>query len=599
MPPSRPVFVTAYFSIYNPNPDLPEDGFKQFSWRLNHFRQLLKTGIRIVLFTDDAQPFTELLQEYRETFRLGQVLLYTDTDFYRAFHDKIQRLPDTLNAEKDTAEFMWVIMAKTEFLEKAIHMDAFCDQSSTYAWIDFSLSYVFKTPEITLSFLQTLGNTELELDTVYIPGCWGEKQTYDFHQRILWRFCGGLLLGDKTNLLKMNRLAKQHMPEFLHTFQGTLTWEVNYWAWLEHRDYFHPTWCYSDHDDWMILGIPTRAYIGHIQPRVQQGVLCPALTAEAPCRLVSNDPVLFHGGDRWTPSSASFYKDATGQAWLLIRYVNYRLDDHGCYLFPHGADNRVIHNESVLQKWALNGEGLYEPVPGSFRLASGPESGPPIHTNSMSIGLEDVRLWTDSEGNTCYIGTNVDKTVHNTPQMATGSFQLETATFSPMTIHQTDSMQKNWIPWSDDEVVYQWRLDGILFRRFNTGEARLVPYPKPNAVLSRARGSSIFIPGWNAGERVAVVHYSEEGYPRKYYHLLVVLREETGELLRYTMPFYLGETGEGGHQVNFCIGFDWTSVPLTGERLFHFWFSVMDRDPQYWVVAENSGGFQWCGINKE
>ena len=599
--PSRPVFVTAYFTIYPKSANQSEDGIKQFNWRLEKFRQLLTTGIQIVLFTDNVAPFVELLHEYSDTFRIGQSLFLSDTDLYRDFNHQIKRLPDAVNSEKDTAEFMWVMMLKNEFLERAIRLDLFQNQSSVYAWIDFSISYIFKNPEGTLSFLKTLGNSQLELDTVYIPGCWGAHQTQDFDKQILWRFCGGIIIGDTKSLLEMNRLVNHHMPEFLRDNRGTLTWEVNYWAWMEYNGFFHPTWYYADHDDWMVLGIPSRACIGRIYPLSQQVVLSPAITATLPLRLrlLNDDSPLM----KWSPSSACFFKQSRNEkrskdnAWILVRYVNYRLDDYGSYIFPDSQDGGVIKNENVLHKLELDENGFYRPVPDSFRLTQLSEA---IHSLQevafpMSVGLEDVRLWENQQGNTCYISTNVSKTSNGMPQIATGVFQTDKAEFSTMTIHQTDLMQKNWIPWTDDEVIYKWCLDGIVFRHLSTGDTRLVPFKIHNAILSRVRGSSIFITGWNAGERVAVVHYSEEGNPRKYYHLLVVLQEKTGELLRHTLPFYLGEEWEK-HAVNFCIGFDWT-VSVSGKRLFHFWFSEMDRDPKYWVVEEG-GGFQWCNYEE-
>ena len=592
--PSRPVFVTAYFSVYPRSTEPPADERKTFPSRLGYFRQVLLTGIQMVLFTDCVEPFVELLQEFRQTFRIGQVLWLSDTNFYREFHHQIKRLPTVVNPDKDTAEFMWVMMLKTEFLERAIRLDVFQTQSTVYAWIDFSLAYIFKSPEGTLSFLKTFGNTELEMDTVYIPGCWGEPQTKYFDQQILWRFCGGIVLGNTKHLLEMNRLVMEKMPEFLESNSGTLTWEVNYWAWLEYRGYIHPTWYYADHDDWMLLGIPSRACIGRIFPLFQQGVSCPALTATSASHTTSID-------SKWSPSSACFFRDTENQCWLLVRYVNYRLDNQGSYLFPDIQDCGIIQSQNVLLKVVMNADGFYETVPESACLAQLSEDveNAPRLSFSMSVGFEDVRLWTDQQGNTCYIATNVDKTTNGLPQIATGLFKMAmaTATFSTMTVHQTEHMQKNWIPWTDDEVIYKWCLDGVVFRHLTTGEQRLVPFKIHNAILSRVRGSSIFIPGWNSGELVAIVHYSEEDTPRKYYHLLVILDEKTGELLRHTLPFYLGdvstqENGGGGHRVNFCIGFDWTQKQ-DGKRLFHFWFSVMDRDPQYWVV-EDDGGFRWC-----
>lgn len=291
----------------------------------------------------------------------------------------------------------------------------------------------------------------------------------------------------------------------------------------------------------------------------------------------------------------------TGGGYLLVRYVNYRLNDEGAYLFPDVSDKGVIRNQNMLFRMEPDPNGMYHVLleTGILCTLSEPVAvDPPFHP--ISTGLEDIRLWTDAQGNTCCIGTNVDQTCNNLPQVFTGDFDLSTATITNFTLHQTDEMQKNWIFWNNDEVVYRWNIDCLLFRHLQTGIIRKVPFRVSNSILSSARGSTIFLSGWNAGERVAVVHYSEEGHPRKYYHVLVVLQETTGELVRHSLPFYLGKNGaDGQHCVNFCIGFDWTINPQQpDDHLFHFWFSIMDRDPEYWVVSDTKQ-IKWCSYEGE
>lgn len=576
MRPPRPVFVTSFFTIY----PATKQQVRPLEWRLQKFRQLLETGILIVLFTDDIAPFAGMMREFRDTFRIGKVLTIQDTDLYKNFSGQIRQLPCSANPEKDTEEFFWVMMLKTEFLEKAIHMDVFGTGSTVYCWIDFSIAYIFKSPETTLAFIRTIGNSTMDLNTVYIPGCWGEKQTRHFEERILWRFCGGIVIGNTQHLLNMNQIVNAHFAEYLKQYNGTLTWEVNYWAWLEYHNYFHPTWYYANHDDWMILGIPSRACFSRFDPLYRKPLLFPQLFLDS----------------KWTPSSASFLRHSKiqGEGYLVVRYVNYRLNDAGAYWFPDDADRGIIKNENVLFRVKRDNDGYYQLVPNSGCVCSRivlemtPE-------RPLSFGLEDVRLWTNSQGETRWIATNVDLTENGLPQIITGGFCLNTAHITDWTLHQTDQMQKNWIYWNEDEVVYQWKMDGVYFRHLRTGEIRHVPYRVSNSILSCVRGSSIFLPGWNVGERIAVVHYSEEGSPRKYYHVLVVLREDTGELLRHSLPFYLGRNGpDGNHCINFCIGFDWTADPTHPyEHLFHFWFSVMDREPEYWVVREREQ-IRWC-----
>jgi hypothetical protein len=67
---------------------------------------------------------------------------------------------------------------------------------------------------------------------------------------------------------------------------------------------------------------------------------------------------------------------------------------------------------------------------------------------------------------------------------------------------------------------------------------------------------------------LGVVHFSDEGSPRHYYHVVILLDPVTLKPIRYSKPFYFQKIG-----VEFCIGF----TVIEGEYVF--WLSRMDRDP--------------------
>ena len=89
-----------------------------------------------------------------------------------------------------------------------------------------------------------------------MPGCWNCKvnNINYLKNNIIWRFCGGFLVGDKESLTSFNLISYEHFLIFLNQSK-TLVWEVNYWAWLEGLGLISPIWYLADHDD-SIVDIP-------------------------------------------------------------------------------------------------------------------------------------------------------------------------------------------------------------------------------------------------------------------------------------------------------------------------------------------------------
>jgi hypothetical protein len=79
------------------------------------------------------------------------------------------------------------------------------------------------------------------------------------------------------------------------------------------------------------------------------------------------------------------------------------------------------------------------------------------------------------------------------------------------------------------------------------------------------------------GKLLGVTHFSEEGSPRRYYHVLMELDPVNLKPLRYSMPFYFLNKG-----VEFCIGFSVINDDYV------FWISQNDRDPLTVVVEKNN-----------
>jgi hypothetical protein len=89
--------------------------------------------------------------------------------------------------------------------------------------------------------------------------------------------------------------------------------------------------------------------------------------------------------------------------------------------------------------------------------------------------------------------------------------------------------------------------------------------------FDKVRGSTAFT---EVGDfLIGVVHFSEDEFPRKYYHVLVALERNTLRPLKYSNHFVFRNIG-----IEFCIGF----TILNGNYLF--WTSKNDREPLALIV---------------
>lgn len=579
-PPQHVTFVTAYYSIQSSS-----NSERSFAWRLQHFRDLLASGLSIMLFTDSVEPFRDLLQEFPQ-FQIGDVLPLTETNLYKNHIGAIvnqHQMPEYRNPEKDTFDYLFLMLLKNEFLQRAMEKG----NSTHYAWIDFSISYIFKKAASTLDFLRFICSRPLGRFLI-MPGSWATDRNHNFIHLYgdnviqivpVWRFCGGFFMGDRESIRAFNQLYCEQFPRLLEENQNTMIWEMNYWAWLEHKNLFHPQWYYADHHDDMLLNIPESIFV-HPLPLTQQIVYSyPVLESLDSVESVSSVE------SKWLPGSASHLL-LGGKHWLNTRYVNYRLGPQAQYHFQH-ADG-IVRTENVLCELEADETGALRAVESSFRRLQDLSVLPIRHVSTMSEGWEDIRLFATPEGKGRFFATNINQTIRNIPQIAVGDYCVENASLSQVSIMDSPHYEKNWIPWNDQEYLYQWRTEGVVFRSYHEHIERLVPYTRSNALLAKARGSSVFVEytgsllsASSAQHKVGVVHYSREGNPRQYVHFLVVLNAENGSVVQHSQPFYFRHLC-----VEFCIGFY-----LGPNSLFHFWISQMDREPLYCLAEESA--FTW------
>jgi len=483
------------------------ENFENTETRIRQFMTLVNTGIRIIVyaFDDIDLPNATVIRWDIKDTQCYKVNGHLD-------------LPAIRNYEKDTRDFLILQNSKTELMADAISkFDA-----EHYAWIDFSIVSLLKNPR-SLQFLRELQPIGKFLA---MPGC-TSKCAPDFNH-IQWRFCGAFFVGDKESILEFH--AK-------HTPMPQLTWEVNFWVFLE-AEGWQPNWYCGNHDD-SIFYLSADYYTTK-------------LTTITRRYNYMNIP-------GYIPSSAShlFYNN---QHILNTRYVNYWLQPDGSYIIPEG----VIRNKNVasILDASLN--------PMTFKEMEEPELIDYLAVaRYKSVGLEDIRLY-EHNGVMRFIATSINYSESGVNRMVIGNYAF--GNYSDCVVIESKRCEKNWVyiptdllrKWIRDDAehfIYSWSPITIIKIVGNKFE----PVLKIEGGDHRVKGSTSFVKGPRGYE--AVVHFSEEHTPRHYYHMMV------DENFKFSKPFYFENLG-----IEFCIGFMITDK-------YYFWISQMDRDP---LVAECS-----------
>lgn len=270
MPKSTITFVTALL-------DLSEDRSKDKSVQtcVNHFRTFAAYGFTIALYVSESlQEIGESLTSHFPNVRLMGIINLEDTWTDQTIRQVSLSLPERRTEHHDTRNFMTLMNAKIEFVAKAIDANPF--NTTHYAWIDFSINHVIRSPHETYKRLNAYAHSDLSSNMLTFPACWTKERSelciQSIAKQIHWRFCGGFFLGDKNSVLDFFQQYKQLFPTFLNQHK-TLVWEVNVWAWMESISTWAPESWIAGHDD-SILRIPSKylevdASLTTIPPRLE------------------------------------------------------------------------------------------------------------------------------------------------------------------------------------------------------------------------------------------------------------------------------------------------------------------------------------------
>ena len=513
-----------------------------------------------------------------------------------SYYDKqITRLPDIRNHEKDTLEHLWNMHTKILAMKTVVNLDL--SEKSTnptkntknhyYAYVDFDIPRLFRKEETTWKYLtETFNRPELYVEEkarMYIPGCWNKNpillSSAQFADNVCWRFCGPFMFGSAQAVTEFYGYYESHFPTFItEKCDHKMTWEVNFWAWLESNSNWNPVWYQADHSD-SIVTIP-KIYAYLIMKNLPD------------CKLVEYH---YPNLSPYRPMSAA-YAMYQGKELLNTRFVNYWIYANGGYYYPE--DEQVIRTLNVCSSPLINIENI--PTPKQYDLMSDEKlvsSTYDYNANGFSKGIEDIRLYVSQEtGKLCFIGSTLQYSNCDKIRMIRGIYDVETHMLRDMQVikpPQETWCEKNWspIPLEDgtDGFVYKWypfcEIGRVVLDEETKSLGKLeICVRKPMDERFRGmKGSTPFVPyqygGAGSEGLIGVIHFSEERTPRQYFHRVVVLDQKTYDVVKCSEIFCFNNPS-----VEFCIGFRCL------EETFGFWISQMDRDPMYFEIA---GKYLW------
>jgi hypothetical protein len=562
-------YVTAYLNIYKEKIPLQRTN----AWRMQNFRNIAATGIKIciIISPDLEQEIRCLIHEFPNIFIL-KTMNIEDTWVFKECEkfkgDYI--LPSMRNEMKDTEDYLLLQNSKMEFIQLAIDANPF--NSSHFAWIDFSIAHMFQNLKGSQRQLQMLGECKLTEKFFAIPGCWGkwDPSRHEHHmENIHWRFCGCFFIADRDSMLEFCSIYRDCFPRFLRE-NRRLIWEVNIWPWMEYISDWKPHWYDADHNDRCIL-IPNDFLVNPLSMK----------------RTISLN---YPEHKNYFPTSAA-YIFFQGQHVLNTRYVSYYLTNEGYYIYPDGSG--IINNKNICS--------ILEKDTDHWEIITSTEMNDPDELKqsetSSSRGLEDMRLYILND-RLRFICTTMGYSPSGKSRMMIGNYDISNNMYSDCQLIQSPNpdswCEKNWVPVVQDRpmifddfsvpsntelFIYKWHPmeigkivkedDGVYALKIITSYNISEPW------FHKIRGSTIFLN--NDNKLLGVVHFSEEGSPRHYYHMIMELDPLNLKPIRYSNPFYFINMG-----VEFCIGF------AIDENNYTFWISQNDRDPLTVIVEKTN-----------
>lgn len=541
-------FVTTFLNTNN-------EAYSSIENRLALLEELFSTNVAIVIYV--SYEYIHLIEPLCYRYPTAKIAKVVDMNTLRTVHvfnTYIQELPGSRNEKKDTREYLYSINSKCEIVKDAIQENLW--NSTHFAYIDATIFELFSKKELCKRYIAEIVANVFDTESfLAFPGCEAllEADTY-ISTHIQWRFCGNLFIGDAASVNHFCALSEKHYSEYLQLGSG-LIWELNYWAWLEQTKKENWIWYPAQHND-TILRLPAALYAMHLY-KLPSYYHCLMTMPEIEKDFVSS-------------SACYLYHD--GKHILNTRFINYRLMERGNYLIYHPelyicTKNMVTCldsvNETKIETYTVMDETTVDL--------------PIVDPSCEIFGLEDIRLYSNEQGQLRFIATNRNYSGKvDVNRMVIGNYHYETGTFSECRVIEPPSntyCEKNWIPVrhsnGEDCFIYQWH-PFVVGKIVADSQLEFFKINKDTFTIPdfhRIRGSTVFVDN-SPTTMIGLLHFSEEGTPRRYFHMLVTLEKSTLALLKYSRSFCFQHVG-----IEFCTGFC-----LSETDQYVFWISNHDKD---------------------
>jgi hypothetical protein len=249
-------FVTSFFDLNNFE-DRRED--KNTDFYVKNGLKLLTQPFNFVVFTDEKTKETlSKMIENKPNIKMI-TMNFEDLPVCKILDKNIVTLPGGRNHQKDTYNYMAIMISKTFFIEKAIELDPY--NTSHFTWIDFGILYLCSDAmlELVPDILGRINNF-LEDPKISIPGCthphvFGDGLSIQEHLSSypVWWFCGGFFHGSKEFLLEFSK-AMYEVLDVMKS-QNIITWEVNIWVYIYNKYPGLFRWYCADHGMGMLTSV--------------------------------------------------------------------------------------------------------------------------------------------------------------------------------------------------------------------------------------------------------------------------------------------------------------------------------------------------------
>lgn len=248
--------------------------------------------------------------------------------------------------------------------------------------------------------------------------------------------------------------------------------------------------------------------------------------------------------------------------WVFnVRFVNYKIKNDGSYENPGTIHTinvlAVLEKNTKTKKWHL----IHETV-----LKYNTE------VDGYYIGLEDVRLSVLDDGTLVY---NANRGIEAGNMVVEhGKINLETfSTYDEVFLEKEGQhvIEKNWVMFPNKRMVYKWH--PLTIGEVNGSEFTTTHIYDTLPFFKNIRGSCNGVEMDHVGETWFLCHLVSYEDRRYYYHIIVALDSNTGELRRYTRYFTFER-----EKVEYALGFE----KMANEFLIGY--STYDRTTKYVTV---------------